>query len=75
MTIPAKYEHGVFKPLQKVAIQEGAIVEISLPREPMPAAVKPPRIADSPFSGIWKDREEMKDSIAYVNRLRGNLHG
>lgn len=27
-------------------------------------------IADSPFFGIWKDREEMKDSTDWVRNVR-----
>jgi len=32
-------------------------------------------IGDSPFAGMWKDREDMADSIEYINRLRRELHG
>jgi predicted DNA-binding antitoxin AbrB/MazE fold protein len=28
MTIPAKYENGVFRPLQDVPIKEGTVVEV-----------------------------------------------
>ena len=31
MTITAKYEDGVFKPLEDVAITEGTIVEVRVP--------------------------------------------
>ena len=31
MTIAAKYEEGVFKPLEEVTIEEGTIVEVRLP--------------------------------------------
>ena len=31
MTITAKYEDGVFKPLEEVAINEGTIVEVRVP--------------------------------------------
>jgi predicted DNA-binding antitoxin AbrB/MazE fold protein len=31
MTIAAKYEEGVFKPLEAVTIQEGTVVEVRLP--------------------------------------------
>lgn len=31
MTITAKYEDGVFKPLEDVEIDEGTIVEVHLP--------------------------------------------
>src|SRR6266849_455903 len=57
MTIPARYEKGVFRPLQDVPIKEGTVVEVLLPSEP--PAMKPASIADSPFAGMWKDREDM----------------
>ena len=30
-TIQAKYENGVFRPLQSVALMEGQVVEVSVP--------------------------------------------
>ncbi len=72
MAIPAKYERGVFRPLEKIAIEEGTMVEVYVPVE---AATRLPPIADSPFAGIWKDREDMADSVEYINRLRRDLHG
>jgi hypothetical protein len=73
MTISARYENGVFRPLQEVAIQEGTLVEVHVPKR-APAGL-PQRIGDSPFTGIWKDRADMADSVEYVNRLRRDLHG
>ena len=32
MTIPAKYEDGVFKPLEAVKIKEGAVVDVYVPQ-------------------------------------------
>jgi len=71
MTIPAKYENGVFRPLDAVQIREGTVVEVYVPAEP--AARRPRSVRDFAFCGMWKDREEMADSVAYVNRLRENL--
>jgi predicted DNA-binding antitoxin AbrB/MazE fold protein len=73
MTIPAKYEKGVFKPLHQVSIKEGTVVEVLLPAEA--PGKRSPSIADSPFAGMWKDREDMADSVDYINRLRRQLHG
>jgi predicted DNA-binding antitoxin AbrB/MazE fold protein len=73
MTIHARYENGVFRPLQDVAIKEGTVVEVHLPVE-APSA-RPRSIGDSPFAGMWKDRGEMADSVEYINRLRRELHG
>ena len=73
MTIPAKYENGVFRPLRDVPIKEGTIVEVYVPVETFTR--KPPSIGDSPFAGMWKDREDMADNVEYINRLRRDLHG
>jgi|SRR5215469_5956413 len=73
MTIPARYENGVFRPLHEVQIQEGTLVEVNVPAEA--PAERPSSIGESPFAGMWKDREDMSDSIEYINRLRRELHG
>ncbi len=33
-------------------------------------ARKRPNLADEPFIGMWRDREDMQDSSAWVRRLR-----
>jgi hypothetical protein len=75
MTIPAKYENGVFRPLQiqEVRIKEGTLVEVNVPVEA--PARRPCSIGDTPFAGVWRDREDMADSVEYINRLRRELHG
>ena len=73
MTIPAKYENGVFRPLQDVPIKEGTVVEVYVPVETPAGTLR--SISDSPFAGMWKDREDMADSVEYINRLRRELHG
>jgi predicted DNA-binding antitoxin AbrB/MazE fold protein len=73
MTIPARYEKGVFRPLQDVAIREGTVVEVHVPVDVPTRQSR--SIGDSPFAGMWKDREDMPDSVEYINRLRGELHG
>ena len=74
MTIPAKYENGVFRPLQQVAIKEGTLVEVHVPVE-----AEPPRrrrsIQDLPFFGMWADRDDIPDGVSYVNALRNNPRG
>jgi hypothetical protein len=72
MTVPARYEHGVFRPLQDVPVEEGTIVEVRLPEKP---PSERPLVRDSPFAGMWKDREDIGDSVDYINRLRRDLHG
>ena len=54
-------------------MKEGTVVEVNVPLEA--PARKPPSIADTPFAGIWKYREDMADSVEYINRLRRELHG
>ena len=73
MTVLAKYERGVFRPLKDVQIPEGTLVEVNVPQA-APAG-RPPSIVDNPFAGLWRDREDMADSVEYINRLRRELHG
>ena len=72
MTIRAKYEKGVFRPLQDVPIKEGTVVEVHLADEAPSPRTHP--ISESPFASLWKDREDMADSVDYINRLRRDLH-
>jgi hypothetical protein len=69
MTISAKYENGVFKPLEDVKIKEGVIVEIDMPQA---EKAKPRSIRDLGFAGMWADRDDITDGVSYVNRLRDN---
>jgi predicted DNA-binding antitoxin AbrB/MazE fold protein len=71
MTIAAKFENGVFRPLEDVNIKEGTVVEVLVPMEQL-AARKRPSIKDLPFYGIWKDRADIGDGVDYVNKLRDN---
>ena len=71
MTIPAKYENGVFRPLEIVQMKEGTVVEVLVPAEQEPAR-KRRSIKDLPFYGMWKDRADIGDGVDYVNKLRDN---
>jgi hypothetical protein len=75
MTFHAKYENGVFRPLEQVQIEEGAIVEVCLPAGPQRSGPRPRSVREFAFCGMWEDRDDMADSVAYVNRLRENLRG
>ena len=57
MTIPAKYENGVFRPLEIVQMKEGTVVEVHVPAEREPTG-KRRSIKDLPFYGMWKDRTD-----------------
>jgi hypothetical protein len=74
MTIPARYEKGVFRPLEGVKIKEGTMVEVHVPTGQEPT-VRRPSIKDHPFFGMWKDRADISDGVEYVNRLRDNPRG
>ncbi len=72
MTIAAKYEDGVFKPLEDVKIKEGTVVEVYVPQR---EKSKPRSIRDLGFAGMWADRDDITDGVSYVNRLRDNPRG
>ncbi len=68
MVIEAKYENGVFKPIGEVKLEEGTTVEIHINRDK--TAGKAPSIRELGFVGMWADRDDIKDGVSYVNRLR-----
>jgi predicted DNA-binding antitoxin AbrB/MazE fold protein len=74
MTIPARYENGVFRPLERVSIEEGTVVEVCLPDAPQTTGRRK-SIKDLPFYGMWADRDDIADGISYVNALRNNPRG
>jgi predicted DNA-binding antitoxin AbrB/MazE fold protein len=74
VTIPARYENGVFRPLEDVRIKEGTVVEVHVPAEQNPA-FRRRSIKDLPFYGMWKDRTDIGDGVEYVNRLRDKPRG
>lgn len=73
MTITAKYEDGVFKPLEDVIINEGTIVEVQIPSCAERLKAKSRSVRDFAFYGMWKDRTDIGDSVEYINQLRRNL--
>lgn len=75
MTITARYEDGVFKPLEKVAIDDGTIVEVRVVPYTDRLKAKSRSVKDFEFYGMWKDRAEISDSVDYINSLRRDLRG
>ena len=63
MTIAAKYEDGVFKPLENVTIDEGTIVEVRVPSYTGRLEGKSRSVRDFAFYGMWKDRTGIGDSV------------
>src|SRR5438445_555560 len=70
VTIPAKFEGGVFRPLESVAIEEGTLVEVHVPVEAEERPRKGRSIKDLPFFGMWADRDDIADGVSYVDQLR-----
>ena len=66
MTIKAKFEKGIFRPLEDVPLEDGTIVEVYVP---ISKAKKRP-IRDYAFVGMWKDRKDFRDGLEYEDRLR-----
>jgi predicted DNA-binding antitoxin AbrB/MazE fold protein len=75
MTITAKYEDGVFKPLEDVTINEGTIVEVRLPSYADRLKAKSRSVGNFAFYGMWKDRTDIGDSVEYIDNLRSDLRG
>jgi len=68
MVIEAKYEGGVFRPLRKVKLREGTVVEIHVHREDTRKRAQ--SIRELGFAGMWANRADIKDGVSYVNTLR-----
>jgi len=75
LTITARYEDGVFKPLEDVAVNEGTIVEVQIPSYAERLKTKSRSVRDFAFYGMWKDRTDIGDSVEYINNLRRTLRG
>ncbi len=73
MTISAKYEDGVFKPLEDVSVNEGTIAEVKVPSYADRLKSRSRPIRDFAFFGMWKDRTGMGDSVDYIDKLRRDL--
>jgi predicted DNA-binding antitoxin AbrB/MazE fold protein len=72
MVVAAKYENGVFKPLEEIAIDEGTVVEVYVRTH---GASKPRSVRDLGFVGMWADRDDIADGVSYVDKLRDNPRG
>src|SRR6266481_3323167 len=59
MTITARYEDGVFKPLEDVTVNEGTIVEVRVPSYTDRLKGKSRPVGDCAFFGMWKDRTDI----------------
>jgi hypothetical protein len=75
MTSTAKYEDGVFKPLEEVSVIEGTIVEVRVPSYADRLKSKARSVADFAFYGMWKDRTDIGDSVEYISNLRRDIRG
>jgi len=69
MTIAAKYENGVFKPLEDVNLTEGTRVEVHVREEPSTPGHRE-SVRNLAIFGMWADRDDIPDGVTYVNRLR-----
>jgi predicted DNA-binding antitoxin AbrB/MazE fold protein len=72
MTISARYENGVFKPLEDVKIEEGTVVEVSVPAA---GNQRNRSLRELGIFGMWADRDDITDGVSYVDRLRDNPRG
>ena len=75
MTIAARYEDGVFRPLETVAIKEGTIVEVRVPSYGDRLKARSRSVRDFAFYGMWKDRDDLVDSVGYISNLRRDIRG
>jgi predicted DNA-binding antitoxin AbrB/MazE fold protein len=67
MPIPAKYEDGVFKPLEDVNLAEGTRVDVYVPPD---RQVRPKSLRDLAAFGMWADRDDITDGVTYEDDMR-----
>lgn len=67
MVIAAKYEDGVFKPLEAVTLAEGVRADVHVADQPRR---RPRSMREFAAFGMWADREDIPDGVTYVSRLR-----
>lgn len=71
MSIKARYENGIFRPLEEVRAKEGTIADVYLPGEkPEDGKKRPKSVRDFGFCGMWAGREDIGTGEEYVNRIR-----
>lgn len=70
MVVKARYENGVFRPLEEVPVKEGTVAEVYVPGEKPEQKKKPKSVMELSFFGMWKDRDDIGDGVEYVNRIR-----
>jgi hypothetical protein len=76
MTITAKYEDGVFKPLEDVAVNDGTIVEVRVPSyaDRLKGEI-PVRPGLCVFRHVEGSRTDIGDSVEYISNLRRDTSG
>ena len=75
MTIKARYDGKVFIPAEPLDLPKDQEVLIEV-QTVLPVAEKNgtgAELARSPIVGMWADREEMRDSVAWVNEQRRRM--
>jgi hypothetical protein len=55
---------------QKQIMDFVAFLKARYPTEPYVRKTRRVRLADEPFIGMWRNREDMQDSTAWVQSLR-----
>jgi len=68
MTMAAKYEDGVFKPLEDVKFANGTGVEVHVPGGEPGRQHK--SVREFAAFGMWADRDDIPDGVSYEDRIR-----
>jgi hypothetical protein len=68
MRIAAKYEDGVFKPLEDVKLPNGTRVEVHVSGEE--SHRQPKSVREFAAFGMWADRDDIPDGDTYEDRIR-----
>ena len=68
--IKARYENGVFRPLEDVDVKEGTEADVYLREGNGEQPKKRKSVRDLAVYGMWKDRDDIGTGAEYVARIR-----
>ena len=68
-TIPARYENGIFRPLEKSRSRKAQWLRCTCRSGASRPAIADP-VKGLPLYGLWADRDDITDDISYVDDLR-----
>ena len=67
-TLKAVFDGEVFRPEEEIKLEPNTRVEITIKVKPQKQSKS--ALETEPFVGMWRDRDDLKDSTAWVRGVR-----